>query len=362
MAWPASGPTTLPGSFDPGRYVFGERIGVSGDVEVLRGELRGADGFVRPVVFHRLSMRAANDTARMRAFVDRARLAARLTHANIVQVIDCARDGQGPFAVLEAVDGPDLATLLARLRRRGVPHLTIPLAVGIAAAVLKALDYAHRATDAAGQPLAFAHGDVRPATVRLSRDGQVKLAVFDASVGRGERSHRSPEQQAGLAADARTDVRAVGALLYELLTGAAPSPDRPAPPSVVAAEVPRELDRAVLRALDPDRENRFPDTESCLQALLAASVPRFGTSSARDVAALVERAIAPALGDGEWSLGETPVPDLEPAWAGGDPLAAAAVSPSARIAARRSLLVMLLFGMLAVSGAAAGAAWYLRLF
>jgi hypothetical protein len=360
MAWPASGPTTLPSSFDPGRYVFGERLGVAGDVEVLRGELRGADGFVRPVVFHRLSDRAAHDPARMRAFVDRARLAARLTHANIVQVIDCARDGQGPFAVLEAVDGPDLATLLERLRRRGVPHLAVPLAVGIAASVLKALEYAHRATDAAGHPLDFVHGDVCLSTVRLSRDGQVKLAVFDAR--RGGRGQRAAEQHAGRVADVRTDVHAVGELLYELLTGAPPSRDRPAPPSVVAPEVPPELDRAVLRALDPDRERRFPDPEACLHAILAASAPRFGTTSARDVAAVVERAVAPVLGDGEWQLGETPVPDLEPAWAGGDPATAAAVSPSARIAARRSLLVMLLFGMLAVSGAAAGAAWYLRLF
>ncbi len=362
MAWPPSGPTTLPSSFDPGRYVFGERIGATGDVEVLRGELRGADGFVRPVVFHRLTPRATRDPARLRAFVDRARLAARLTHANIVQVIDCARDGQGPVAVLEAVDGPDLATLLARLRRRGIPHLSIPLAVGVAAAVLKALDYAHRATDAAGHPLAFVHADVRLSTVRLSRDGQVKLAVFDVSDGRGERVQRAPEQRAGQAADARTDVHAVGALLYELMTGAVPSPDRPAPPSVLVPDVPPDLDRAVLQALEPDRERRYSDPEAFLHALLAASGPRFGTSSARDVAALVERAVTPAPGDGEWTLGETPAPDLEPAWAGGDPLAAASVSPSARVAARRSLLMLLLFGMLAVSGAAAGAAWYLRLF
>src|SRR5438094_566098 len=214
-------------------------------------------------------------------FVDEARIAVQLSHANIVQVLELGKHDESLFIAMEYVSGRDLRQLLDRYRRRGEP-LPIPQACAIAARVCEALDYAHRKRDASENPLGIVHRDVSPQNVLVSFDGAVKLIDFgiakaerrlqktQSGILKGKFSYMSPEQVRGEPLDHRSDVFAAGALLWELICGRklftgdsdyavlekVRKVDVP-PPASVNPQVPKELSRVVLAALAPDPGNRY---------------------------------------------------------------------------------------------------------
>ncbi|GAA3229831.1 Stk1 family PASTA domain-containing Ser/Thr kinase [Pseudonocardia petroleophila] len=262
------------------RYRLGPVIARGGMSTVYRGTDTRLD---RPVAIKVMEPRLAADPAFRTRFEREARSAARIDHPAVVDVFDQGDDRSGPepvlFLVMELVEG---ATLRDVLRLRG--QLGVPAAVAVLDRVLSGLAEAHR--------LGLVHRDVKPENVLISYAGEVKVADFGLVVAAaqagashvgtimGTVAYLSPEQVATGAADARSDVYAAGILLYELLTGAPPFTgdtaisvafrhvnDRVPAPSLIAGDVPPELDALVLRATDRDPAARPADAGALLADL-----------------------------------------------------------------------------------------------
>ena len=279
------------------KYKLGGRIGGGGMAEVFEATLVGAEGFVRPVAVKRVQPSLSSDSSFGQMFVNEARIASFLHHPNIAAVLDFDRDEEGRyFLVMELIRGADLRRLMDTGR------LPVPIAVHIAAEMLRGLDYAHE-LELEGRRLGIVHRDISPHNVMISWDGSVKLVDFGiakamAATGisragtiKGKVAYMSPEQASALELDGRTDVFAVGVVLHELLVGerlfrGSTEPEilarllnQPIPhPVELAPQVPGDLDRAVMKMLERDRDARYLSAHAALEALLATSVtsPRAG--------------------------------------------------------------------------------------
>ncbi|MFN3202330.1 MAG: serine/threonine-protein kinase [Bradymonadia bacterium] len=335
-----------------GRYLWGPRVAEGSAVEVYTGALMGAEAFRRPVLIKRLRPALAAERSQVKAFMEEARLAAQLNHAHIVQVLDVGRREGAPFIVFEAVDGPRLSDVNGLLSRTRVRVLSAPLAIFVVSQLLKALDYAHRHTDEQGR-VGVVHRAVRPSTVLISRDGQVKLADFGLPMGPtalsdpASAAYVAPEVRAGGMPDARADLFSAGVVLYRTLTGYMPwDGQRLVPPTAHMPNLPISLERVILRALSPDPRDRFEDADGFLHHLLMSSMPHFPQATSRDLANWVDRLwkgpsaqasasdlnalvfdvptpseqrVAVPVTDrptGEWSMGQLDEAP-EPTWAGG---------------------------------------------
>jgi eukaryotic-like serine/threonine-protein kinase len=290
-----------------GSYLLLDRLDVGGTAEVFLA--RGPSGGLCAVKRLLPGMEADPEVVGM--FLGEARLTSRLSHPGTVEVLDVGRVGSSYFIAMEYVAGADLAAVLARLAAAG-RRMEPDLCAWVAREAALALDHAHRCAGPDGRPLGLVHRDVSPQNVLLSWEGAVKLIDFgiaragperrgEEGVLRGKVSYMSPEQAVGRPTDRRSDVFALGAVLHEMLTGhrlyRGDSPlailDRirsteVEPPSRLAAGVPPALDRAVLRALARDPEERHPwagdlaaelaplagaEGRTRLAALLAAVLP-----------------------------------------------------------------------------------------
>ncbi|MCB9534997.1 MAG: protein kinase [Myxococcales bacterium] len=276
-----------------GPYRLVRTIGVGGMGEVFLATLERAAGFEKQVALKCVLPGRMADPAFVEMFEREARHAAALTHRHIVQIFDFGRDGGRAWLAMEYVHGVDLRAVLDRV---GGP-LPPGIAVEVAEACARALDYAHRARDAAGRPLRLVHRDVSPQNVLLSFEGDVKLADFgladtaaaaaDEGTLRGKFGYMAPEQARGRAVDARTDQFALGVVLYEMLGGArafgpagAPADEvlaratEGAPLEPLEARVPEALAslvRVVDRAMAPAAAARYADTGAFADALRAAA-------------------------------------------------------------------------------------------
>jgi len=213
-----------------GKYRLIERLGEGGMAEVWRAEARGAAGFRRQVALKTIRSSCAEDPHFVEMFVEEARLSARLDHPNIVATVDFGHAGGRWFLAMELVDGATLRACLRHLAASG-RRLDGDLALHVAAELAAALDYAHSAVDDEGRPLRVIHRDVNPSNVLVSTHGAVKLSDFgiakaagralqtEAGSLKGKIPYMSPEQAWGRALDGRSDVYALGLVLYELLTG-----------------------------------------------------------------------------------------------------------------------------------------------
>ncbi|HXV93771.1 MAG TPA: Stk1 family PASTA domain-containing Ser/Thr kinase [Pseudonocardia sp.] len=282
---PATGGPGAPagGVLLDGRYRVGRMVARGGMSTVHRGTDTRLD---RPVAIKMMDPRLASDPAFRTRFEREARSAARIDHPAVVGVHDQGEDFRAGidgepvlFLVMELVEG---GTLRDVLRARG--PVGVPAAFAVMEAVLAGLAEAHR--------LGLVHRDVKPENVLISRTGEVKVADFGlvTAAARAGLSHAgmilgtvaylSPEQVETGAADARSDVYAAGIVLYELLTGAPPytgdhalsvayrhvNSDVPAP-SLVAGDVPPELDELVARATRRDPAGRPADASAFLAEL-----------------------------------------------------------------------------------------------
>jgi serine/threonine-protein kinase len=224
----------LPRTF--GRYLLFDFIGKGGMAEIYLARQKTELGATRRCVVKQILPEFANHPTFSDMLVHEAKLAARLSHANVVQVFDLGRADDRLFIAMEYVEGFDLNDLLRRCSRAKVP-LPLELAVHVVREALKGLDYAHRRTGDDGRSLGIVHRDVSPSNLLVSFEGEVKLCDFgiaranDALAAedpapmdldealQGKAGYMSPEHARGEAVDARSDVFAAGIVLWELAAG-----------------------------------------------------------------------------------------------------------------------------------------------
>jgi serine/threonine protein kinase len=206
------------------RYDVLDRIAVGGMAEVFLAKAYGAHGFEKTLAIKRILPELASDPEFAARFIAEAKVAVRLSHANVVQVFDFGRIGESLFIAMEFVDGLDLAALLRRFKeeRRQIP---LSAAFHVAIEIVRALDFAHSHN--------VVHRDVSPSNILISRAGEVKIADFGIAIaasshrggGAGPRKvmgkwrYMSPEQTRGDALDTRSDLFSAASVMFELFTG-----------------------------------------------------------------------------------------------------------------------------------------------
>jgi serine/threonine protein kinase len=279
------------------RYHIERRIGAGGMADVYEATISGDAGFARKVAIKRLALDRV-DAAAQASFLDEARIAGALHHPGIVAIVDYGVVDGSPVQVLEWVDGVD-AGALAPLGADAGTALPAAAACHVALEVARALDYAHTATDAAGNALGIVHRDVKPANVLVAWTGHVKLADFGIALAR-ERSARTqtgtakgtalymaPEQRFGAAVDARADVFGLGCTLHALLAGASPIAPDAAPmdhelgrATRIDASIPAPIAEVIARAIAPRPSDRWP-TARAFEVALDEAVAALGLGDGR---------------------------------------------------------------------------------
>jgi len=265
-----------------GKYILLERISVGGMAEVFKGRTFGIEGFARYVAIKRILPHLAEDSRFVDMFIDEAKMAVQLNHANIAQVIELGREQNDHFIAMEYVAGKDLLALFHHLRKSR-QRMPVHLVAFIGHQVAEGLDYAHRKRGADGRPLGLVHRDVSPQNVLISYDGAVKLIDFGiakirkqtdestkAGVLKGKFGYMSPELIEAQTVDARSDIFSLGVVLWELacserlftgdnefVTLERVRLAEVDPPSRRNSAVPPELDRILLRALARSPEDRY---------------------------------------------------------------------------------------------------------
>src|SRR5436190_7254984 len=257
----------------------------------------GIEGFEKLVVLKRILPQHALDPELLRMFLDEARLSATLTHPHVIEVYDVGADTEAPFFAMEYVHGANVREMLhaqARVAEATAAPLPLTHAVTIVAAAAEGLHYAHERLGPGGEPLGIVHRDVSPSNVLVSFDGAVKVSDFGIAKWafqrtrtqegtlKGKFAYMSPEQCRARPVDRRSDIFALGAILYEVTTGAPPfsgaseldilnqiATGRAAPPAWPAAmgTYPPALSEIVLRALAPEPADRFPTMQALQVAL-----------------------------------------------------------------------------------------------
>ncbi|SEU34623.1 serine/threonine-protein kinase [Stigmatella erecta] len=299
-----------------GKYELLERLGAGGMAVVYRARYTAAPGISKPVVIKRVLGHYAEDPAFVEMFVHEARISVGLNHGNIVQVFDFGQVGDEYFLAMELVDGQPLSRLLKKAEALGLAQLPPPLAVNIAIEMCKGLHHAHTRTDERGRPLGLVHRDISPDNVLVSYEGEVKISDFgiakaqlagrpvtESGVVKGKFRYLSPEQAcAEKELDARSDVYAVGVVLYRMLCGRLPTEGheyavmhrivegRLTPPRELNPGLEEELVQILQEALATDREARIPDMEALhlrLSQWTAAMAPMFPVHTLKHLTALL---------------------------------------------------------------------------
>src|SRR5689334_20315467 len=279
-----------------GKYRLDQRLGGGGMAEVFLASTMGAEGFSRRVAIKRVLPGYSDNEAFSRMFVEEARISSQLVHPNIVSVVDFDRDAENRlFLVMELVEGKDLDGLLS------TGLLPIPVVIFVIAEVLRGLGYAHDlpvGNDVRG----VVHRDVSPHNVLVSWEGAVKVSDFGIAKARaasnatasvfikGKPQYMSPEQANGQPLDGRSDLFAVGVMLWEMLTGqrlfignttqevlARMLFSPIAWPRQIRPEVPVDLERIAMRLLERNLLARYATAEDAIDELLACkAAPRGG--------------------------------------------------------------------------------------
>src|ERR1700759_383493 len=212
------------------RYKVLEKIASGGMAEVFRAESAGLEGFKKTVAIKRVLPHLSEKKQFIGMFLDEARVSAQLSHSNCVQVFDIGVGDNTYFIVMEYVDGADLKGVI-EYRKKTTGVFPVEEACLICVRICEGLAYAHELTDSNGESLHIVHRDMSPPNVLITRFGEVKIVDFglakansqleksEPGIIKGKFSYLSPEAAQGLAVDAKTDIFAVGIILWELLAG-----------------------------------------------------------------------------------------------------------------------------------------------
>ncbi len=264
-----------------GQYILKSHIATGGMAEVYKARMMGMEGFQKTVAIKRILPHLTDNDEFVTMFVDEAKLAAQLNHNNIIHIYDLGKIDRSYYIAMEYIEGRDLRSLMKECREHETT-LSIPLGLHVTTLLASALDYAHRKRDFENRDLGLVHRDVSPQNVLISNDGDVKLCDFGIAKAASKASHTragalkgklqymSPEQAWGKDIDHRSDIFSLGLVFYEMLTGkklfAGDSElsileqvrnPKVQPPSEINPEVPADVEKIVMKALEADREKRY---------------------------------------------------------------------------------------------------------
>lgn len=273
------------------RYHLLREVAHGGMGVVYEAEQLGAGGFSKKVAIKLIREEFSTVESFQRNFIGEARLVSGLVHPNIVQIYQLGENLGQYYMVMEWVNGNDLETLLERLWEADEPF-PLEWACFVVSRICRGLDYAHNQRDARGRPLDLVHRDVNPRNILLSHEGDIKLTDFgvakalnlmfskEREVIAGNDDYLSPEQAQRRITDRRSDVFACGVLLAEMIAGfnifAADTPEQTREnictmrlPDFreLRPDIPDELIQITRRALERDRDARFPTASEMMTAL-----------------------------------------------------------------------------------------------
>ncbi|MBS2029018.1 MAG: protein kinase [Deltaproteobacteria bacterium] len=303
------------------RYQLEGLIARGGMAEVHLARALGEGGFTKLLALKRILETYADNPQLSAMFMDEARLAAQLSHPNVVQVFDFGHDDQGYYIAMEYVPGPDLANVLKVFRNSGERPPEAAM-VDVVVQVLRGLDSAHRLVGPDGVALNVIHRDVTPGNVLLTGEGIAKLSDFGvaraterlaestkAGKTKGKAAYMSPEQARSKPLDSRSDIFAAGLLLFEVVSGhrcyvantdaelirmAALGEVRTL--KQLGVEVDPVLQAVIDRALQREPEKRFPTAAAMAEELEAwhrATYPKFTASALGQVVQRVLQSLPP---------------------------------------------------------------------
>ena len=274
-----------PSGTEFGQYVIEEHIATGGMADVYKARMMGMEGFQKTVAIKRILSNLTDSEEFVRMFIDEAKLAAQLSHNNIIHIFDLGKVNRSHYIAMEYIEGRDLRSILEECRERDV-RMPIELALYITNLLASALDYAHKKRDFDNRALGLVHRDVSPQNVLISYDGDVKLCDFGiakaaskasqtrAGALKGKLQYMSPEQAWGKDIDHRSDLFSLGLVLFEMLTNEkvfsgtselsvleqVRDPIITAP-SMKNSDVDAEVDRIIFLALNAEREERYQSAE-----------------------------------------------------------------------------------------------------
>ena len=294
------------------RYRVVEKLESGGMAEVFRAESEGLQGFKKQVAIKRVLPHLSEKKRFIAMFLDEARLSAQLSHSNCVQVFDIGVGDNAYFIVMEYVDGANLKAIAEGLKKQG-RDFPVAAAAFIAHEICKGLAYAHELRDSNGVSLNIVHRDMSPPNVLITKFGEVKIVDFglakassqleksEPGIIKGKFSYLSPEAAMGQEVDARTDIFAVGIILWELLAGqrlflgetdfqTVKKVQQAVIPSIsqINPKVPRELERILSRALAKDPAARYMTARELGQDLIRFLFQNAEPVGTFDVATLVQ--------------------------------------------------------------------------
>ena len=293
-----SGVAPSGGGIVVGRYVLYDEIAAGGMATIHIGRLLAEVGsFSHTVAIKRLLPQFSKDAEFRQMFLEEARLAARIRHANVVQVLDVVSTVEELFLVMEFIQGETI-TRLTRVDRKRSRIVPMPIALAIMVDALQGLHAAHEAKDEMGRPLEIVHRDISPHNIMVGHDGRARVLDFGIAKAssssqstregevKGKFAYMSPEQLSSVPVDRRADVFASSIVLWEMLSAKRlfQAPDPAAivgrvlngviqKPSEVAAGLPMLLDAIVMKGLDRDPKKRFQSAEEMAKAIETSGLP-----------------------------------------------------------------------------------------
>lgn len=277
-----------------------EKLAAGGMAEVFLARQMGYGGFEKKVAVKRILQNFAKNEDFKRMFQAEANLSAHLQHTNIAQIFSNGEVEGYLYLVMEFVDGRNARQMLARADKRKV-KIPIELSCFLVSEVAKGLEYAHNFSDEkTGERLEIVHRDMSPQNIMLGYDGAVKIVDFGiakaasrsegtrAGVLKGKFGYMSPEQASGMKLDRRTDIFALGIILFELITQRrlfASDDDLKTLNLVKECRVPRPskynpsvnpgLDRIVMKALAKEKAERYQTAGELYEDLVRLMTQRY---------------------------------------------------------------------------------------
>ncbi len=302
-----------------GRYEILMPVARGGMASVWAAKLPGSRGFQKIFAIKTMLPDVSDDPEFESMFLEEARVAARIHHPNVVEIIDLGEQSEVLYLVMEWVEGENLGTLVKAAR--GLGGVPMPLILRIASQICAGLHAAHELRDDDGNLIDLVHRDISPANVLVSTSGFVKIVDFGIAkskgrlhvtrvggVVKGKTPYLSPEQLGQLPIDRRSDLFSFGVLLYVLATGLHPFRGETdtktienialrdaVPLRAIAAAVPAELEAIVLKALAKEPGDRFATAGEMQRALDHAAVTLGCTTTEEDVAGFVRKALGDTL-------------------------------------------------------------------